>query len=418
MKKFFAFILCIILLLSFGAGEEFPSPSSDASTAVTESSTATSITESAITTNTTQNDGFNYDRYLEIVPVSASLYKMESFGFAGDDNVIRISMPDNWNIYRHENSFRIYNGAVKIGEIFSGIMEEDGSFAVVEYADAMIKGTFVTFSVLAYPKEKNEDEQFKLCLTYTYFKDGEDRSVSLCINYKEANTRTTSVLTNNFSVEDGFFDDCIGSLKLSGDGPKKILVLGNSFVNTSKIGTFLQEMFAGTNYTVEAYSKGYASISRNSWESFLPDMLNGCYDIIFMCGFYAEADVTEFRTYINACEQSGTELVIFPAHNESHPSLAISTYPNVDVLHWQKEINMLMSELGIDKWDFCIDDVHKHSTPLAGYVGAHMIYRAITGEIPKTTSHSAMHFEEIEKLLGAYVSQGGVSPYGYVWMFK
>ena len=64
----------------------------------------------------------------------------------------------------------------------------------------------------------------------------------------------------------------------------------------------------------------------------------------------------------------------------------------------------MISEKGIDTWDFCIDDQHKHSTPLAGYVGAHMIYRAIFGEIPKKYQSNYFDSASYYATLGDYVT--------------
>ena len=67
-----------------------------------------------------------------------------------------------------------------------------------------------------------------------------------------------------------------------------------------------------------------------------------------------------------------------------------------------REINSLI-KAGRDKWDFCINDAHLHSTPLAGYVGAHMIYRAIYGEVPQGDMTSSISYKEIKNVLGDYV---------------
>lgn len=75
-------------------------------------------------------------------------------------------------------------------------------------------------------------------------------------------------------------------------------------------------------------------------------------------------------------------------------------------MDWKQEINSLIDD-GINKWAFCIDDQHEHSTPLAGYVGAHMIYRAIYGELP-TLDHGCSYVSttQIKQLLGNYLKTG------------
>jgi hypothetical protein len=64
---------------------------------------------------------------------------------------------------------------------------------------------------------------------------------------------------------------------------------------------------------------------------------------------------------------------------------------------------------GVSDSALYINDSHKHSTPLAGYVGASMIYRALYGEMPTTeVSYSACGVSQgtVEGLLGDYVETG------------
>ena len=102
-------------------------------------------------------------------------------------------------------------------------------------------------------------------------------------------------------------------------------------------------------------------------------------------------------------------LVIFPAHNENATVIqrAIDSDDTLYYLPWRDEINALIGA-GVDFWDMCINDMHKHSTPLAGYVGAHMIYRAIFGEVPGDVYISdEVNADTIKEKLGeTYVTTG------------
>ena len=53
-----------------------------------------------------------------------------------------------------------------------------------------------------------------------------------------------------------------------------------------------------------------------------------------------------------------------------------------------------------------MDDYYDHSKPLAGYVGAHMIYRAMYGEIPTAKMTSSISQSYVDSILGNYVSSG------------
>ena len=81
------------------------------------------------------------------------------------------------------------------------------------------------------------------------------------------------------------------------------------------------------------------------------------------------------------------------------------------MLDWKAEVDALI-ESGIDRWSFCINDEHQHSTELAGVVGAHMIYRAIYGEIPSVDGIYAVDSYNARELLGTYLTDGKVS-YNY-----
>jgi hypothetical protein len=49
-----------------------------------------------------------------------------------------------------------------------------------------------------------------------------------------------------------------------------------------------------------------------------------------------------------------------------------------------------------------VDDQHLHSTPLAGYVGAMMIYRSIYGQMPTARMYS-IDQAAYDDVLGAYM---------------
>lgn len=137
-------------------------------------------------------------------------------------------------------------------------------------------------------------------------------------------------------------------------------------------------------------------------------MKHGRYAAVFMCGFYSSNDVASFKTFADLCKQSDTPIVIFPAHNERGGDSAANTYSDVYYLNWKGELDALISS-GVDRWDLCVDDDYDHSLPLAGYVGAHMIYRAVFNEIPPTLEDygSVLHSTVVEKL-GDYARTGSI----------
>ena len=88
-------------------------------------------------------------------------------------------------------------------------------------------------------------------------------------------------------------------------------------------------------------------------------------------------------------------------------NLAIENYDDIPVLNWKNEVNALING-GVNYNDFCVNDSHKHSTPLAGYVGAHMIYRTLFKTTPPVLTYNAPLSEDFVKLkLEDYISSGG-----------
>jgi hypothetical protein len=139
----------------------------------------------------------------------------------------------------------------------------------------------------------------------------------------------------------------------------------------------------------------------------MDDIRSGMYGAVFICGFYSKDQVQSLAVLKNACDDSGTALFMFPAHNEPSDSIAHARKKvrGVYLLNWKEEVQAFIDNGG-NKWDFCIDDQHLHSTPLAGYIGAHMIYRAIHGEIPIKPVNQIVLQSEVDRILGDYPKTG------------
>jgi len=200
-------------------------------------------------------------------------------------------------------------------------------------------------------------------------------------------------------------DDRLGDLSHVGEG--NIAVFGNSFIWTSKICEIFNEISEDNGQTTQLLDYSHRYIDLFSSEGVAALKEEGITTVL-ICGFYSADMLNDIFTIYNQCDIVGIELVIFPAHNENRMLLnGVSVkYPDFYVLDWKAEIDMLI-ESGIDRWDMCVDDQHDHSTTLAGYVGAHMIYRAVFGEIPDSTKLSdTIAYSYIKTKLGNYVETG------------
>lgn len=185
---------------------------------------------------------------------------------------------------------------------------------------------------------------------------------------------------------------------------KTILILGNSFVGSSQIGAFLNDILTqrNTSMTCQAISRGYATVQTYTSDTALMESIAaGEYCYVFQCGFYTYPDATALQKMVTACKESNTGLVIFPAHNEQTGVINIAT--GVPILNWKNEINAIIDR-GVAYEEFCMNDAHQHSTPLAGYVGAALIYQAIFKDVPPVLSQAPLTTQEVEQILGFYAN--------------
>ena len=192
----------------------------------------------------------------------------------------------------------------------------------------------------------------------------------------------------------------------------KVLILGNSFVHSSRIGDILTAMLeaGGVDFEVEAVARGYASVTDYVTEDWLGKMSSGDYAAVFLCGLYGADDRAALPAAREACRASGTALVLLPAHNEGIGNVkgAIADDPTLPHLPWKGTVEALIED-GVDLWALCINDQHKHSTSLAGYVGALLIYRSMTGEMPPVLEGEYAALEDAAfLLLGEFYAKGYV----------
>ena len=242
--------------------------------------------------------------------------------------------------------------------------------------------------------------------------DPENILISLSVDFAEISARTKNQMWSARLSKKIGSDPQIGAL-IGGRAQESILIIGNSFIGSSSIGSILKQMcqVGGKNTEVNSISRGYAHVSTyTNDEYFMEEVRGGAYGIIFVCGFYSNDESAYLSLLEDACNASKTRLVIFPAHNEPREciDLAAKEHENLYVLDWKSEIDALIDG-GVDKWDMCIDDMHLHSTPLAGFVGAHMIYRTVFGELPKRSNYTAISSSEVVQKLGDYCSTGVIS---------
>ena len=336
------------------------------------------------------------------------------FAYKNDNVLLKISRPVEWEIMREEEGFAILRDGVRIGSLCGGNAGDTAGFSVLESKTLTVGDIRVT----KYIEKGSGEGELRFRYVYKYPSNGYVRAVTLTADYREVDETLEDRLYKNLFTEEKFESDTLGVLngyfENHADIPS-VLIRGNSCIGTSKIGNRLKEMLKNgeKDCTVTAYSRGYARVGTYvNDSSVMASIRAGLYTAVFICGFYGEDEIENLGILKAACDASGTALVIFPAHNEgaSIVQRAMATYPSLLCLNWKAELDGLIAD-GVDRWSLCIDDAHLHSTPLAGYVGAHMIYRALWGEMPFNPVSNTLGQDYIDSILGEYAYAGDAKVY-------
>lgn len=403
-KKLLSFLMCSIVLLSlFSCNEPYES---DASTP-TESSSPQEIKNNIVPASKDTS-------YKDIVCTEAASLQRVYFSFGQDLTIFSIAIPKDWTLSVDENkNYRILLGTTEVGTITpnTGSEQKKKGDKVFSKSGPKENNCSIVHSVYRYITDGNKS--FRHHITFEFDdKNGTKRTLSLNVDYSALHDRTVTRLFYSVILETGATDPNMNLVNLNTNATPNILILGNSFVNSSDIGNILRDM-ADDELNVTAISVGMARVEIFATEpqhaNLRSKIESGTYDAVFLCGFYNSQDVSHLTTMKQLCEKGGAELIIFQAHNEK-TNLSESVTASTKILDWRGEINHFINEMGVDYYDMCKNDTYDHSKPLAGYVGAHMIYRAVLGKIPPACqsygAYDLSHTYIVSKLGQQYVDTG------------
>ena len=349
------------------------------------------------------------DRYKNFTYTGSFRYMRRNFGFRGELYALNMRFATDWNVLRRaDKTYAISLGNTEIGKIYSGNATDLNEWKIVDKEEMQLDG----LRSIKYIEKQGSGItlRFRYRFCYEYNENNCDRVVTMVLDYTQADQPTVKTLFDKTILMPATTPQNLGVLSELKD--KEILIVGNSFVRTSDIGNILKEMFKINNKKcqVTAISRNGTAISDYAEDpNFLSDLRSGSYDAVFMCGLYDDKDVPNVAVIKKACDKSDTKFILFPAHNEIpyQISAARSSYESVLFIDWKNEIEAFIT-LGKSKWDFCIRDYDKHSNPIAGYIGAHMIYRAIYGEVPAKDLTTSIKQSEVDSIIGDYKSKGYV----------
>ena len=316
--------------------------------------------------------------------------------------VLQLDLPKDWTLKRKDGkTVEIYFKNKKIGVITTDTLDKPLDYFEPKNCNSDIKEISVDWQINWYTDSGNS--VLRRCFEIVCDPVNEDFPLSIQVNYEEiddngALTLANSALTVPAHKKDAYLNNS-----------KKILILGNSHLITSRIDEFLTDMLKVSNkdYTVETMARGYASASTFAQDKYLCDRISdGEYAYVFQCGLYNYYDKEGIEIIKNACDISATPIIIFPAYNEGFSIIdsAVKSFSNLPCLNWKSEIEKLMKS-GVDYYDLCMDDEPQHSKPLAGYVGAYAIYKNLFNELPGDLSNSApLTNQYIRSKLGGDIS--------------
>lgn len=420
MKKTVSLILCI-LISAFAAScgnaavsdKNTNSPSTYPETGASSSDVVTHTT--ATTSAPSKSDG-----YLSLVCEKIEDYKTVNLVYEGGIIALNINIPSSWRVSRKSDSeYTITRSGKNVGSIYKGVFSPSDAETVYSGDNMTRREIDTSYYIDKYSKDGKISYRRRLVYSYTDELE-EKKYITLDIEYTEADDTSFSRIRRVSQPLAIKIPPVLGNIRFEeGNGKKSILLLGNSFISTSGIGGSLYDLF-GDECRVEAISRGNATVMTYVEDTeILSRIEKGEFGILFMCGFYSNPDVVAFEKIKKVCDASNTVLVIFPAHNETTTTLSSlrDKYPTLHYLDWKGEIDNLIFA-GVEYDDFCVNDTHKHSKPLAGYVGAQMIYRSVMGKIPENTVKTAVSQTYIENKLGDYVKTGKIKLYPDVPMFS
>lgn len=409
MKRAIIIIWCILyVFLASGCKKVDPTLQleSTSGTDGTVASSATSDTAPSSQSTESASTPEQEDAYKSLACEKVTDLREVTFFVSNSRTKIHVMFPKNWTLKKNDRGYSILQASKAIGSVTVSDAVGSETLESVHSDKMVMSGVNIISSINRIASEG--ETTYNRTISYQYKEaEGNSRTVVITVPYQKIDDDAAwkmVVKTKKTTAP----DPKMGVLPLD-DDRDSILILGNSFVSSSKIGSILQKM-CGSSFSVEAQSRGYARITTYVQDESVMDRIrSGDFAAVILCGLYDLESVTNLEHMINACAASDTKLAVFPAHNENSSLIGTAAllHPSVLFLDWKEEINSLISS-GIDETHFCIADSHKHSTPLAGYVGAHMIYRAIFGKVPTETSFNQVSKAEIS-LLGDYASTGMVS---------
>ena len=406
MKRILIMLLIACLLLC-ACTPNNPDESSHQSSSESSSSSESESSSSEQSSESSSSESSTSDSYLDIERFEPKSFKNVSFAIKDSKSALTFEAPNEWSFTKTtSNEYDIKRGGNVIGGVLIGTMDDLDEWSIISEKTKDRK----TVIAKEYVEQKGTDYRYRW--EYSYTEDSVQEQINIVVTCAEVPSLSSYRMLSTSIFKQIYTEPSFGGIDNIADiASPQILIVGNSFVGTSNIGAILDDMLMsnGKNGLVNAISIGMGNIGRYSQDDYvLGEIATGNYDLVVMSGFYGSDDSASLRVIKEICDDTDTTLVTLPAHNENITSARkASRTCEVKCLEWKTEIDNFIDG-GVSKWALCINDSYYHSTELAGYIGAHMIYRAIYSECPSEPQSQTISQSEVDRLLGDYSSTGRV----------
>ncbi len=317
------------------------------------------------------------------------------------DLYLRFSLPLDWELKpMDDGSYEIWRGQSQIGWISPKPMKETISY--MKRVEVTFQGdpNLLADVSVSWNHRANLKEVYRDINIYGK-NNGADFTLNLRVLYGELDHDAEEVIFAGIHKTKEKVDLPIQSLEES-NGAKKILIVGDEAMAASRIADFLGDLLAGSGYTAELVPLGEAGIKNVTFQGELVQkLLSKDYAYFFLAGLYDDVDISSLSNVLTLCTRSQTKAALFPSYGENRQAIdaAKTVYEGERILDWKAELEELVAR-GIPESAFRQEN--GNSTLLAGYVGAHMIYRNLFQAAPPALRNAPLSMEEITATLGDY----------------
>ncbi len=317
------------------------------------------------------------------------------------DLYLRFSLPLDWQLKPTEDgSYEVWRAENQIGWISAKPMKETISY--MKRVEVTFQGdpNLLADVSVSWNHRANLKEVYRDINIYGK-NNGADFTLNLRVLYGELDHDAEEVIFAGIHKTKKDVDLPIESLEGS-NGAKKILIVGDEAMAASRVADFLGDLLADSGYTAELVTLGEAGVKNVTFQGELVQKLLGKdYAYFFLAGLYDDVDISSLSNVLSLCTRSQTKAALFPSYGENRQAIdAVKTvYEGERILDWKAEMEELMGR-GIPESAFRKED--GSSTLLAGYVGAHMIYRNLFQAAPPALRNAPLSMGEITATLSDY----------------